>query len=85
MAADELDPTALAVMLSLLPVLHPLLVAARLGVEVAEARNARRRALRDASHDVAGHPAWRGYADRRVTYEELQRRRATVGPLAVRV
>jgi hypothetical protein len=41
----------------------------------------RRRVMAETSHDVAGHPFWRGYANRRVPYDELQRRRAVPGPM----
>lgn len=83
MNADDLDPVLLAVTLSLLPAGHPLLAAARAGLEVHELRRARRRALRDASHDIAS--AWpRDLGHRWVPHDEIARRRAEPGPLARR-
>lgn len=78
---DGLDPVTLAVALSLLPGAHPLLTAARVGVEVAELRREYRCQMQEASHDVAGHPIWRGYSARRVSHAELMRRRALLGPM----
>lgn len=78
------DPVVLAVALSLLPVHHPLLVAVRLGVEVAALRHAHRVHMRDASHDVHGGDGrfWRSFATNHVPYVEIARRRAVAGPMA---
>jgi hypothetical protein len=79
-AVLDMDPAELAAELSKLPPRDQYVVAARLGAEMSEARQERARELRDASKDVAGHKSWRGYADRRIPYDELQRRRAQPGP-----
>lgn len=79
---DDINPVQFAAWLSTLPEGHPMQVAARVAVEVAELRRDRRRALRDASLDVAGSMDWARYAAGRVPLEELQRRRAVPGPLA---
>jgi hypothetical protein len=50
MNLDDVDPVALAEELSKLPPSHPLVSAARVGVEVSDAR----RAAIETSHDVAG-------------------------------
>lgn len=76
------DPVRLAAGLSLLDATDPLLIAARVGVEVGDLRRAHRRALVEASHDIAGAPVLRGYSTRHVPFEELQRRRAVPGPMA---
>jgi hypothetical protein len=54
---------------------HPTVVALRLAVEIIDARREARRAHIEASHDVAEGTDWRRYADNRVDYAELQRRR----------
>ena len=73
---EQLDPVAFAAWLSQLPEDHPMLVAARAGVEVADLRRDRAGALREASHAIAGTLDWRRVADQHVTYDELQRRRS---------
>lgn len=85
-ATYDLDPVTLAVTLSLLAVNHPLVVAARLGVEVAEERRAYRLAQREAGHDIHGGDSrfWRAFAANHVPYVEMARRRAVPGPLAQR-
>lgn len=76
-----LDPAVVATALSLLPPADPVLVAARVGVEVADLRLERRRAMREASQAISRALDWRQYANRRVPHNELQRRRGVeVGP-----
>lgn len=60
---------------------HPLIIAIRCAVEVIDLRRQWRRALREASHDVAGATDWRRVALDHVPHTELQRRRAQPGPL----
>lgn len=57
--ADAIDPATLACVLSLLHPTDPLLVAARAGVEVNDMRSDRRRAMKEASRDVAPRRRWR--------------------------
>lgn len=73
---EQLDPVAFAAWLSQLPEDHPMLVAARAAVEVADLRRDRARAMREASHAVAGALDWRRVADEFVSFAELQRRRS---------
>lgn len=82
---EQVDPVTLAVAVSVLPELHPLAVAARAGLDVAELSRDYRRAMRDASHAVAA-----GMLDERrrwsgeygVPHAEIVRRRTLPGPLA---
>jgi hypothetical protein len=75
------DPAALALTIAQLAETdphHELLIAARLALDIADARRAHRRALREASREV--HAArsrgqWRRWAQEHVPFEELQRRR----------
>lgn len=73
----DVDPVVLAVALSLLHPNDALVVAARLGVEMNEARRERRRTMREVSHQVhGGRPHyWRDWATHRVPHVELERRR----------
>lgn len=63
---------------------HPLVLAARLALEIGDARRADRRALREASLDVHGGDTdyWRRVTDNHLPYDELQRRRHQPGPMA---
>ena len=72
---EQLDPIAFAAWLSQLPEDHPMLVAARAAVEVGDLRRERRRALREASHEVC--KAVRGVTIG-PSFDELQRRRGEV-------
>lgn len=74
-AARAVDPTALAVVLSLAAVTDPLLVAARTGIEVAGLRRERRRAMIEASHDVSAAQDWARAAATSIPHTELLRRR----------
>lgn len=71
------DPIRLGVLLVRLPADHPLVVAARLAIELRDEWRARRQA----AADIAACP-WR---DRpvRVSHAELRQRRSEPGPLAV--
>jgi hypothetical protein len=80
-ALEHVDPVSLAVAISKLPPNHALVAAARTGAEVADARWERREAERQASKDVAAaaqKTLGRGWADRRVPRDEIERRRAEV-------
>lgn len=79
----DLDRAAagLGALLSRLPYAHPLAVAARAGLEVGALRRQHQRAHRDVSHAIAGGVP-RGWAERHVPHDEIQRRRAQPGPLA---
>jgi hypothetical protein len=73
--ADDISPVELGVMLSLLPAMHPILLAARLGIEIGDMRREHQQAMRDASPDIAA--GWpRDYAHRWISHEEIRRRRA---------
>lgn len=75
---DDVDraAAALAVLLSQLPHTHPLVVAARAGLEVGDLRREHRREAVATSQAIADGRDWRGYASRWVPYEEIARRRA---------
>ncbi len=73
---DGIEPAALAAALSLMHPNDALLVAARLGVEMNEARREWRRTMREVSHQIHGGRV--GYWARQAgepSFEELQRRR----------
>ena len=74
-AVLALDGVSLAVLLSVLPVDHELVAAARVGVVVADLRREQQAAMVAASHAVAGSMDWRRYVDERVTHDDLLRRR----------
>lgn len=79
---DAVDAVALAVALS---VRHPhdvVVVAARLGVELAETRCKRRRDEKAAAVAISEAMDWAAFSRNHVSHEELQRRRAVPGPLA---
>lgn len=82
------DPITLAHQLAVLAETepdHPLLIAVRIALEVADARRAHHRARREASLDVHGAlppREWRRWADNHVPHAEIARRRATPGPMA---
>lgn len=59
----------------------PLIVAARVAVEIADARWADRRAVIELANDISDDPFWVGYSARHVPFEEIQRRRSVPGPL----
>lgn len=84
MSTADLAPEQLAILLSLLPANDPLVVAARLGLEMGELRAQHRGHIREAGHDVHGgkRMAWRDLATNHVPFDELQRRRAVPGPMA---
>lgn len=75
------DPVALALAIAQLAETdphHELLIAARLALDIADARRADRRALREtalAVHAAQSRGQWRRWAQQRVPFEELQRRR----------
>lgn len=75
------DPLALALTIARLAETdphHDLLIAARLALDIADARRANRHALREAALQVhtARTPAqWRRWAQHHVPFEDLQRRR----------
>lgn len=73
-AVRDVDPIALAVVLSQLAVCHPIAVAARTGIEVAALRVQRRRALIEASHDVRAAADW-GKRALEPSADQLRRRR----------
>lgn len=73
---DGLDPVRFGVALSLLPIDHPLIVAAALAVDVATTRHTDRIAHRDISHDIAGAADWRRNAANHLPYDVLAARRA---------
>jgi hypothetical protein len=78
----DIDPIDLGLLLAQLMEVdpsHELVLAARLALEIGDARRAAHRELREASLDVhsALSPAeWRLWAENHVPCEELQRRRA---------
>lgn len=88
MNVEDFEPATLALQLAQIAETdphHEILLAVRLALEIADARRADRRALREAALDVHGakSPAeWRQWAQTRVPFEELQRRRVQPGPLA---
>jgi hypothetical protein len=85
-ALEHLDPVSLAAAISKLPPNNALVAAARVGVEVADARWERREAVRQASKDVAAAASktlreWdngRGWANSRIPHDELERRRVEI-------
>jgi hypothetical protein len=83
-ALEALDPAAVGAVLSLLHPDDALVVAARLGVEMNEARRDWRRMMRETSSDVHGampRGYWRDWATHRVPHAELERRRGVeIGP-----
>lgn len=68
---DSIDPVRLAAVLSVLPESHPLVVAARAGLEAGD----RWRAMRDAGKAISGSADWRRIADNHIPRDELARRR----------
>lgn len=84
--AEQLDPLLLAALLSLLPAEHPLAVAAQLGLDVAAERRERALVLADVGREVATilrrYDGGRGYAASWRPREEIERARASPGPLA---
>ncbi|WP_158228039.1 hypothetical protein [Pseudonocardia sp. MH-G8] len=84
---DNLDPADVALALAQRMEVSPddeLVVAVRLALQVADARRAAHRALREVALDVhSAHTAaeWRQWAETRVSFAELQRRRGVeTGP-----
>ena len=75
-----LDPIRFGVALSLLPINHPVLVAAALAVEVAHARHTGRTAHRDLSRDIAAGADWRQVAATHLSHDVLTARRAALPP-----
>jgi hypothetical protein len=84
---EELDPATLALQLAQIAETdphHEIILAARLALEIADARRAAHRALREASFDVHGgdRAFWRKWAADHVPHDVLRARRAMPGPLA---
>lgn len=63
-----------------------LLVAARIALEIGDARRAEHRAHREAARDVhrGDRAFWRQVADNHIPHQELERRRAEPGPMVRR-
>lgn len=79
---DGLAPAALGAALSVLRLTDPHLVAARLGVEVAEARHQQRLEHHQISRQISAGTDWRRVAAQHVTHEDMTARRAQPGSLA---
>jgi len=78
---DALNPTRFGVALSLLPINHPVLIAAGLAVDIAHGRHALRTAHRDLGHDLAGAATdWRRVAANHLPHDVLAARRAALPP-----
>lgn len=71
-----LDPARFAAALSVLPINHPLVVAAALAVETAHTRHERRTSHQQVSHDISGAADWSRIASNHITHDELEARRA---------
>lgn len=72
-ALQRIDAVSLAAALSLLSPDHPVVTAARTGIEVGELRDKRREAMRQAGKEIAA--GWRYSAMDAVKHDELARRR----------
>ncbi len=71
-----LDPARFAAALSVLPINHPLVVAASLAVETAHTRHDRRTAHQQISRDISAGADWSRIAAQHIPHAELQARRA---------
>lgn len=71
----SIDPLLLGALLSLLPLAHPLAVAARAGLEVGDLQRDAAAADKEAAMAVSAAMDWSRYATGRVTWSELERRR----------
>jgi hypothetical protein len=77
-AALDRAAALLGVLLSLLPVHHPLVLAARAGLEVGDGRRHHRAAVAEASRAISA-AVPKGWAHRWMPFGELQRRRTEPG------
>lgn len=80
MDLEGLDPVALGAALSVLPPTHPLVAAARAAVDLADMRDDQRRALWEASKDVAAACAQTGATQAGNTLQMWKARAETDGP-----